>query len=100
MNFPFGQTRTRVAARHALIASDGRVKSSVPGITGAGVVILINGAMGARFAQLQVTFEVGGSAAVAANEIETAGYIENGGATVTIEAQSQKCGVGGFFFAP
>ena len=35
MNLPFGQTRTRVAARHALIAPDGHVKSSVPGITGA-----------------------------------------------------------------
>src|SRR4051794_40881135 len=26
MNFPYGQTRTRVAARHALIAPDGHVK--------------------------------------------------------------------------
>jgi (S)-ureidoglycine aminohydrolase len=100
MNFPFGQTRTRVASRHAVVAPDGHVKSSVPGFTGAGVVILINDARGARFAQLQVTFESGGSAAVAANDMETAGFIENGGATITIEAQSKKCGMSGFFFAP
>lgn len=100
MNLPFGQTRTRVAARHALIAPDGHVKSAVPGITGAATVILINEAMGARFAQLLVTFEAGGGAESTANEIETAGYIEHGGGTVTIGALKKKCGAGGFFFAP
>jgi (S)-ureidoglycine aminohydrolase len=100
MNFPFGQTRTRVARRHALIAPDGHVKSSVPGISGATVVILINEAMGARFAQLLVTFAAGGTAEEAGNECETAGYVETGGATITIEAQHRKCVAGGFFFAP
>lgn len=100
MNSPFGQTRTRVAARHALIAPDGHVKSSVPGFSGAAVVILINEAMGAKFAQVQATFESGGRAEMAGNEIETAAYFETGGATVTIEAESRKCGAGGFFFAP
>ena len=50
MSLPYGQTRTRVAARHALIAPDGHVKSVVPGIAGAATIILINPAMGARFA--------------------------------------------------
>ena len=100
MNLPFGQTRTRIAPRHALIAPDGHVKSSVPGVTGAATVILINEAMGAHFAQLLVTFERGGRAEFPANEIETAGYIERGGVTVTIGAQKKKCGAGGFFFAP
>ncbi len=101
MNLPFGQTRTRVAARHALIAPDGHVKSNVPGITGAATVILINEPMGARFAQLLVTFEAGGKAEQPANGIETAGYFETGGGTVTIEgARPKRCGAGGFFFAP
>lgn len=100
MSFPFGQTRTRVAARHALIAPDGHVKSCVPGVTGAAAVIVINEAMGARFAQLLVTFESGGRAEFAPGEIETAGYIETGGATVSIGAEKAKCGAGGFFFAP
>jgi (S)-ureidoglycine aminohydrolase len=65
MNSPYGQTRTHVAARHALIAPDGHVKSNVPGITGAETVILINEAMGAGFAQVLVTFERGGRARVA-----------------------------------
>ncbi len=100
MNSPFGQTRTRIASRHALIAPDGHVKSSLPGVAKAAAVILINEAMGAGFAQTLITFESGGHAEFPANEIETAGYIESGGLTVTIEAQKRKCGAGGYFFAP
>lgn len=100
MNSPFGQTRTRVAARHALIAPDGHVKSSVPGLTGASAVIVINPAMGARFAQLLVTFSAGGRAEFPGNGVETAGYFESGGGTVAIEGRKARCGLGGFFFAP
>ncbi|MEO6245422.1 MAG: (S)-ureidoglycine aminohydrolase [Opitutaceae bacterium] len=100
MRLPYGQTRTRVAARHALIAPDGHVKSSVPGITGAACVILINPALGARFAQVLVTFEAGGRADFAGGETETAGYIDKGGATLKIGSEKAKCGAGGFFFAP
>jgi (S)-ureidoglycine aminohydrolase len=101
MNFPFGQTRTRVAARHALIAPDGHVKSVVPGITGAATVILINEAMGARFAQLLVTFDTGGGVEFPASETETAGYFESGGGVLEIEGEKKaRCGAGWFFFAP
>ena len=100
MNFPFGQTRSRVAARHALIAPDGQVKSNVPGISGADTVVLIDEAMGAKFAQLLVTFAARGRAEWAAGDRETAGFFETGGATVTIEKERSQCGAGGFFFAP
>lgn len=100
MSIPYGQTRTRVAARHALIAPDGHVKSNVPGITGAATIVLINAAMGAKFAQLLVTFESGGRATLPANEMETAGYFETGGGTLTIGATKEKVQAGAFFFAP
>lgn len=100
MNFPFGQTRTRVAARHALIAADGHVKSCVPGITGAATVILINEAMGAKFAQLLITFEAGGAAELPGSAVQTCGYFETGGGTVRIGAEKAKCSAGGYFFAP
>lgn len=100
MTSPFGSTRTRVAARHALLAPDGHVNSQVPGIRGAKAAVLVNPAMGARFAQLLVTFESGGQAEGAAGEIETCGYFETGGATLRIGGQRRKCGRGGFFFAP
>jgi (S)-ureidoglycine aminohydrolase len=100
MHLPFGQTRTRVSARHALIGPDGHVQSSIPGISGAKVVVLISEAMGAGFAQLLVTFAARGRAEGMANDLETAAFIETGGATVTVEAEQQKCGAGGYFFAP
>jgi (S)-ureidoglycine aminohydrolase len=100
MNPPFGQTRTRIAARHALIAPDGHVKSNVPGIAGAAAVILINEAMGARFAQIQLTFQPGGRAEYQSDQVATAAYIETGGGVVTLGARKQKCSAGGFFFAP
>lgn len=100
MNFPFGLTRTRISARHALISADGHVKSTVPGFSGATVVVLINEAMGAQFVQLLVTFAARGRAGGVANDVETAGYFESGSATVTIEAEAKSCGAGGFFFAP
>src|SRR5471032_1316146 len=100
MSQPYGSTRTRVAARHALLAPDGHVKSNVPGLTGAATIILINEAMGAKFAQLLVTFEAGGRAALPANGVETAGYFETGGGTLAIGRLKQKVKAGAFFFAP
>jgi Uncharacterized protein, possibly involved in glyoxylate utilization len=100
MNSPFGTTRTKIAGRHALIAPDGHVRSNVPGITGAAVVSLISPAMGARFAQLLVTFEAGGRVAMDASEVETVGYFEKGGGVVTVGREKEKLGAGGFFFAP
>lgn len=100
MNFPYGQTRTHVAARHALIAPDGHVKSNVPGITGAATIILIDEAMGAKFAQVLVTFEAGGCAALPANDVETAGYFESGGGVLTVGRLKQEMKAGAFFFAP
>ncbi len=100
MTTPYGHTRTRVAARHALLAPDGHVASCIPGITGAVAVILIDEAMGARFSQLLVTFERGGKAAPAAGPSETFGYFMSGGGTVKIGSQKARCDAGGYFFAP
>ncbi len=100
MSIPYGQTRTHIAARHALLAPDGHVKSNVPGITGAATVILISGALGAKFAQLLVTFESGGRAALPGNDVETVGYFETGGGTVTIGRLTQRVAAGAYFFAP
>ncbi|MEO5958978.1 MAG: (S)-ureidoglycine aminohydrolase [Opitutaceae bacterium] len=101
MSTPFGQTRTRIAGRHAFIGPDGHVKSEMPGFAGAATVVLINRAMGANFAQLLVTFEADGQAAFPASDIETAGYFERGGGVLAIDGEKSKpCGPGGFFFAP
>ncbi len=93
----FGQTRTRIARRHALIAPDGHVKSEVPGIHGAATIVLINAGVGAGFAQLLVTFESGGGATMPASDVETVGYFETGGAAITLEGEKQRVGPNGYF---
>jgi (S)-ureidoglycine aminohydrolase len=97
---PFGQSRTRISARHALIAPDGHVKSSLPGIVDATAVVLINEAMGAGFAQLLLTFEAGGRAVAQGSGLETCGYCETGAAIVTVGSQRKRVHAGGYFFAP
>ena len=96
----FGDTRARISSRHALITAGNRVNSTVPGLTGATTVILINEAMGAKFAQLLVTFQAGGSAALPGSDVQTFGYLANGGATVKVGDEKKKLGAGGFFYAP
>ncbi|MDB6113164.1 MAG: hypothetical protein JWQ83_1513 [Lacunisphaera sp.] len=96
----FGHTRAHIAARHALITPGNHVNSSVPGITGATTAVLINEAMGAGFAQTLITFTDEGRAALPAGNVQTFGYIMNGGGTVTVGRDKKKCGAGGYFFAP
>jgi (S)-ureidoglycine aminohydrolase len=96
----FGSTRAHLAARHALITPGNHVNSSVPGITGATAVVLINGAMGAKFAQTLVTFQAGGHAGLAASEVQTFGYFMSGGGTITIGRDKQKSAAGHYFYAP
>lgn len=100
MNLPYGQTRTRVAARHALIAPDGHVNSTIPGIQAASAVVLISEAMGAKLTQLLVKFDRGGGIHLPANGVETAGYVMTGGGSLTIGSKKAKVAAGSFFFAP
>ncbi len=95
-----GQTRTHIGVRHALIAPDGHVKSNVPGITGTATIVLISEALGAKFAQVLVTFEKDGRVELPANDVETAGYFETGGGWLVIGREKQRCLAGSFFFAP
>jgi (S)-ureidoglycine aminohydrolase len=96
----FGHTRAHVAARHALLTPGNHVASAVPGFTGTTSVILINEAMGAKFAQLLVTFPSGSHAAQPASDVQTFGYVMSGSGTVTIGREKQKCVAGGYFFVP
>lgn len=100
MNPPYGQTRTRVAARHALIAPDGHVNSIIPGIEAASATILISAGMGAKLSQLLVTFTRGGGIDLPANAVEAAGYVMRGGGALSIGSRKAKLAAGGFFFVP
>ncbi len=96
----FGHTRAHVGTRHALITPDNHVNSSVPGITGATTVVLVSPAMGARVVQTQITFQQGGSAHVAASDLQTFGFVMGGGALASVGDERARLGDGGFFYCP
>lgn len=96
----FGHTRARIAARHALITPGNHVNSSVPGITGATTVVLINEAMGAKFAQLLVTFQKGGRAIFRQPDLQTFGYVMSGEVVLMLAGRRERCGPGGYFYSP
>jgi len=96
----FGHTRAHVAARHALLTPQNHVNSSVPGIVGATSVVLINEAMGAKFAQLLVTFQEDGRAGQEAGELQTFGYVLSGGGTLALGKGKTKVTAGWYFYAP
>ncbi|AOS44291.1 hypothetical protein Verru16b_01352 [Lacunisphaera limnophila] len=96
----FGHTRAHIGPRHALLTPHNHVNSAVPGITGATSVILINPALGAKFAQLQVTFTHEGRAAQPASDLQTFGYVMSGGGALTVGKDKAKVGPGGYFYVP
>lgn len=96
----FGHTRARIGRRHALITPSNHVNSNLPGVTGATSVVLINEAMGAKFAQLLLTFQPGGAASWPSSEVETFGYVMSGAGVVRVGEEERRMGPGGYFFAP
>ncbi|HEY5227540.1 MAG TPA: (S)-ureidoglycine aminohydrolase [Opitutaceae bacterium] len=96
----FGHTRAHVGARHALITTANHVNSSIPGITGATAAILVGPAMGAKVAQTLLTFQTGGTAEIQASDVQTFGYIMEGGAVVAVGPKKRRLKAGGFFFCP
>lgn len=96
----FGNTRTFVGARHALIAPDGHVPSVLPGVENATTVILISPAMGAAFGQFLVTFNQGGRVFFPVDDNERFLFVLNGKLEVKTSNQSHQLGEGGYAFVP
>jgi (S)-ureidoglycine aminohydrolase len=97
----FGQTRTTVANRHALIAPDGHVPSTFPGWKNATAFVLISPAMGADLSQLRITFDLaGGSAVFPADDHEHVIYVEAGECEIELADKSISLTHGGYIFIP
>lgn len=98
---PFGQTRTVVSARHALIAPDGHVPSTFPGWENATAFVMLSSAMGADLSQILITFEApGGTALFPADLHQHALYVETGACTIHLEDESIALTTTGFIFLP
>ncbi len=101
MSTLFGNTRTFVGPRHALIAPDGHVPSAFPGWSGLATHVIISPAMGAAFSQFLLLFgEEGGAAEFAADGHEHAVYAESGNGGAVWDGGETALGAGGFLFVP
>jgi (S)-ureidoglycine aminohydrolase len=96
----FGNTRTSVGLRHALIASDGHVPSVLPGVENATTVILISPGIGAGFTQFLVTFDRGGHLLFPADDHERFLFALNGELEVRTSSESRELGEGSYAFVP
>src|ERR1700730_13065624 len=95
-----GDSRPHVGRRHALIAPDGHVPSSLPGVENATAVVLISAEMGARFTQLLLSFETNGNAIFPSNETEAFAYVVRGSVRAEIPGNTYTLDKGGYLFVP
>jgi (S)-ureidoglycine aminohydrolase len=96
----FGNTRTVVAVRHALISPDGHVPSAFPGWVNATAYVMLSPAMGADLTQILAVFETDGSANFAADGHEHAIYVESGSCDVELPDRLFSLSASGFMFVP
>ena len=97
----FGQTRTIVASRHALIAPDGHVNSQFPGWENVNAFVLLSPAMGAELSQLLLTFsDATNQAQFPADEHEHALYVETGSCRIVMADKTLELATTGFAYLP
>jgi (S)-ureidoglycine aminohydrolase len=96
----FGDSRTHVGSRHALIAPDGHIPSQIPDVDKATVVVLISAGMGARLTQLLLTFQADGSAVFPANDTEAFAYILRGSVRAEVSGHHYSFETGSYLFVP
>lgn len=94
-----GQTRTRTARDHALIAPDGHVETSLPGWK-ALLTVLISPQLGARHSHFLARFEAGGAAGAPLPGVERFVYLLAGELTLELEGGERRLGPDDFAYLP
>ena len=97
---PYGATRSRVRARHALLAPDGIVPGALPGWGGAACYTLISPAMGAGFCQYHVELPADAASAGETGGREWVVYVVSGVARVLVGSGLTELRAGGFAYLP
>jgi (S)-ureidoglycine aminohydrolase len=100
MNELFGFTRTVVKPRYALLTPDGFVPSSLSGWKNVVAVANVSPAMGAKFSQLQLTFDENGSGEGNTGPLEFFAYMLEGKCSAEIGGKKSNLVTGGFAFIP
>jgi (S)-ureidoglycine aminohydrolase len=96
----FGTSRTVVKGRYALLTPDGQVPSNLPGWKQVRSVVNISPAMGARFAQLQITLGRDGSGEGNTGKHEFFIYVLEGGGNILLDIKRHRLEAGSFVFVP
>lgn len=95
----YGQTRTVVKFRHAVIAPDGHVPSVFPGWVDATGFVILSPRMGATLSQIAIVIDAeNGRAIFPADEHEHVFYVESG--SLTVNDGEVRLEAGGFYFSP
>jgi (S)-ureidoglycine aminohydrolase len=100
MNELFGFTRTVVKPRYALLTPDGFVPSNLPGWRNVTAIVNISPAMGAKFSQLQITFDENGGGEGNTGAREFFIYVLEGKCVATIGGKKSNLTAGNFVFVP
>jgi (S)-ureidoglycine aminohydrolase len=96
----FGATRTVVKARYGLLTPDSFVPSHLPGWKNAVVIVNISPALGAKFSQLQITFDEKGSGEGNSGAWENFVYVVAGKCSAKLGGDASKLVAGSFAFIP
>ena len=96
----FGETRTHIGSRHAIIAPDGHVPSKLRGFERATPYYMITPAMGANLNQLYIDFEKGGVAGFeTVTNKQRFFYVEEGSIEVKVGSQKTTLKSGGYIYS-
>ncbi|MEZ4631778.1 MAG: (S)-ureidoglycine aminohydrolase [Deinococcales bacterium] len=83
-----GESRTVMKARHAFLAPDGHVRTTLPGWHKTSIIMLISPQMGARFQQYLAEMEAGGKAKSAEGGLERFIFVLEGEITIDIDGKN------------
>lgn len=100
MNQLYGHSRDVVKERYALRTPAGFVPSWLPEWRNAVPVVQISPAMGARFCQVQVTFEKNGEGRGNTGANEQLVYVLEGRCAVNLSGNKSKLAVGSYVYVP
>lgn len=96
----FGETRSVIARRHALISTDSHEVTPMPGWPGARIVVVISPQMGARFVQFFADMPEAATARAPADGIERFVFVLEGAVTLALGGEAHRLEAEGYALIP
>ena len=100
MRRQFGETRSVVGRRHALISADSHEVTPMPGWPGARIVVVISPQMGAQFSQFFAEMPEGSVAQAPATGVERFVFVLEGAVTLTLGGAAHRLEAEGYALVP